>query len=271
MGELWRDLVEVMRRRPALWLPVLMADLLGYLANLGRNGLLRAFVLHQTAQQSVLGGAVVHGPMTASTMESTTVLALLLSWFTYFLRILLYAGALVATAALVNAYLDRADKPAAAVGPAMQRQWSTILELTLRALAVYAVAALLMSWVSPALIKYGQGALLKNFWFALALSLLVPAVLATLVAPVAVRLLSGRTIDTALNKLTQHFAYVLVAVTTFLATVVSANSRALAQAGPAARYPLEIIGSWMVALPYALLFVGLSLLARRNARAEVEA
>ena len=266
MGELWRDLVELLRTRPILWLPVLLADLLGYLLNLARNGVLRQVVLHQTTQHSALGGAVVHGPMSASAMESTTIVALLLSWLTYFGRMLLYSGALIATAALVQSLREREPKPVQVVGPALARGWGGMLELALRGLAVYAVAALLFSWLSPFLAKHGQAALLHNLWFGYGLTLAVLLLLAVLLPPVALRVLSGQQPSGTLARASQQFSVVPVVVASLLAATVSANSRELALAPPGARYPLEIVGSLVVALPYVLLFTGLSLLARRAAQ-----
>lgn len=263
MGELWRDLVDMLRRKPSLWAPVLIADVLAYLANLGRNALLRAIVLHRTAQQSVLGGQVVHGPMTASMMESTTIVALLLSWVTYFVRILLYTTAFFATAALVRAVTERVRNPSAEIGPSLGRNWGGILELALRALAIYAIAALLFSWVSPYMAKHGHTALLHNAWFDYALSVLAPLALAFLLPPVALRVLTGREPDAVTRSISQQFALTLVIVISVLGTAVTSNSRQLAQLAAGARYPLEMIGSLLVALPYVLLFTGIALLARR--------
>lgn len=269
MGELWRDLVDLLRRRPALWVPVLVADLLGYLVDMGRNALLVAVVLHQTAHQSALGGPIIHGPMSASAMEGTTILALLLSWLTYFVRLLLYAGAFIAIAALVEAYSERVRKPAAELGPALQRSWGGILELSLRALSVYAIAALLFTWLAGYVSNHGHKALLHNLWFDFVLrGLLLRLILAVLLAPVALRVLSGSQPDKPHARLSQQFAAILALVISLLALFVGYNSRELAQVPPAARYPLEIVGSLLVALPYVLLFTGLALLARRLAKAE---
>ncbi len=270
MGELWRDLVDLLRTRPALWLPVLLADLLGYLLNLGRNSLLKAIVWHETSQRSALGGAVIHGPMTASAMQSATIFALLLSWFVYFVRLLLFSGALMATAALVWGYLNREPKPVQTVGPFLATRRGGIFELTLRALAVYAVAALLFSWLSSFLQKHGYIAVLRNPWFGLALGLIVLLALSILLPPVALRVLAGRTPDRKLARDSQQLAASLSVIVTVLSAFVGANSREMARIPPAARYPLEIIGSLVVALPYVLLFTGLALQARKLARSEVD-
>ena len=269
MGELWRDLVETLRRWPALWLPVLLADLLSYAVNLGRNGLLRLLVLHQTAQHSVFGGPVVHGPMTASAMESTTVIALLLSWLTYFFRTLFYAGAFVATAALLRAFSERDQRPAAQVAPAMGRHWGGMLELALRGLAVYAIAALVLSWLTPYLTRHGHAAVVHNGWFGFVVSLVVLLTLSWLLPPVGLRVLSGHEPKPLLARSAQQFAMVPVLVAALLAWFVGANARELAQAPAGARYPLEIVGSLVVALPYVLLFIGVALRARRQVREAV--
>jgi hypothetical protein len=82
---------------------------------------------------------------------------------------------------------------------------------------------------------------------------------------VALRVLSGRDPDAATRSISQQFAATLVIVISILAVVVGSNSRQLAQVSPGARYPLEVVGSWFVALPYVLLFTGIALLSRRNA------
>ncbi len=270
MGELWRDLVEMLRGRPALWLPVLIADLIGYLINLGRVGLLHAIILHNTAQQSVFGGSVVHGPMTASAVEGTTIAAVLLTWSTYFLRLLLYSSAFVATAALVQAYMERANKPVATVVPALAKYRGGILELALRGLAVYAVAALAMSWLSPFLAHHGGTATLRSPWFNFGVTLLILLLLSALLAPPALRVMAGRSPGKDLTRRAQLFAFSLVLVAALLAMFVLANGRELTQVPAGARYPLEAIGSLLGSLPYVLLFTGFALLARRLAREDNE-
>lgn len=270
MGELWRDLVDVLRQRPLLWLPVLLADLLGYLINLGRTGLLHLLVVHETSQHSVLGGTAVRTPMSTSAMQSTSIIALLLTWLTYFFRIALYSTALIAIAALVQAYRERRERPAGAVRPALADGSGGILDLSLRALSVYAVAALLFGWLSPFLANHGQKAILRNAWFGYGLTLVLLLALSFCLPPAALRVLAGRRPDARSVQLSRLFSLVLALVASLLAAFVASNARELTQVPLAARYPLEIIGSLLVALPYVLLFTGLSLLARQVARQETE-
>lgn len=269
MGKLWQELVESLRQRPLLWLPVLLADLLGYLLNLGRNGLVHAVMLHQTAQRSALGGQVVHGPLTASALQTTTIAALLISWLVYFLRVLLYSAALFAMAGLLEAYRERRKTPAAEMGPTVAANWGHIFDLALRAIVIYAVAALLASWITSALATHGHVALLRNPFLGLGLGLLVLLALAFFLPPVAIRLLSGTRLDEATRQKGRSLAVVLVFVAALFSNFVGSSSRQLAQAPAAAKIPLEIIGSLVAALPYVLLYTGICLLAR-HARLQAE-
>ncbi len=269
MSELWQELVDLLRRRPLLWLPVLAADLLGYFVNLARVATLRAMVLHQTARHSVLGGAVVHTQLSASAMQSTTVLALLLTWLSYFVRALLYAAALVIVAEMVRNAGERRRPAETSPGTALARHWGGMLELALRTLAVYAIAALLFSWLTQWLTRHGHTALLHSAWLGNGVLLIVLIILALSLPPVALRVLSGRSPDARSAGLSQQLALLLLLVVAVLGIFVG-NSRELAQVAPAVRYPLEAIASLVVALPYALLFVGLGVLARALAGRSVD-
>lgn len=265
MGELWQELVELLRQRPLLWVPVLVADLLGYLCNLGRVATLRAFVLHQTAQHSVLGGAVMHGQLSASALRSTTVVALLLTWLSYFVRILLYAVALVVTAQLVRRAREHQREAPRDATASAAAHWGGILELSLRALAIYALAALLYSLLTQWLTRHNDTGLLHTAWLGNGALLVVLMVLAVTLPPVAVRVLAGTVPEPRMAALSQQLAISLLLLVAMLGLFVG-NSRQLAQVTPAVRYPLEAVASLVVALPYVLLFVGLSVLAMSLSR-----
>ncbi len=266
MSELWRDLSEVLWKRPVLWLPVLVADLLGYLLNVGRGALIRAVVLSRL-QHSVLSGQAV-GAMTPGVAQSTSILALLLTWTANFLRIFLYAAALVVTARLVWAVVSREKD--VSVAAAVRANLGGIFELALRALAIDAVAALLFSLTVSYLRKAGAVAILRNGWFTQGAALLLMVVLAVAVAPVAVRVLAGKAPGTAVSRQAQLLALTLGFVSLLMGTFVATNGAALLHASAGARFGLELVGSLLVALPYAPMFVGLSLLAKRLGTVEGE-
>ena len=266
MSELWRDLSEVLWKRPMLWLSILLADLFGSLLNLGRGALIRAVVLSHL-QHSVLSGQAV-GAMRPDVARSTSILALLLTWTTNFLRISLYATAFVVTARLVWAFLSRDE--GLSVAAAVRAKWGGIVEVALRVLAIDAVAALLFSLLVSYLRKGGMDTILRNGWFTQGCALLLMMVLAVAVAPAAVRVLAGKSPGAAVRRQAQLLALTLGFVSLLVAAFVAGNGAALLRTSPGARLGLELVGSLLIALPYAPMFVGLSLLARLLEGAEDE-
>ncbi len=266
MGELWRDLSDLLWKRPVLWLPVLAADLLGFLVNLGRSAWLRAIVLRGSEYHSALGGAPTHAAMTPGTVETTSILALLITWASYFLRLLFYAAALIITSALARGFLSRLPNPWTEIGPRLRATRGGIVELTLRSLAVYAVAALVLGLLGKTVAKAGGAAILRSGWFDPVLTLLVIAVLAITVAPAAVHILAGRAVTPAIDREAQVLAFSTGIVSMLLGTFVAMNVRTLLHTPPSIGIPLEIVGSLLVALPFAPMFVGLILLARKAVR-----
>ena len=263
MEKLWRETSELMWQRPLLWLPVLAADLLAFLVNLGSGALVRKFVLGSLQYRSALGGAPVRGPVSTAAVQHATLVALLITWPANFLRLLLYATAFIVTAALVRDVMTRARKPAAAAGEALLRSSGGILSLSLRALAIYACAGVLLDWLGKWLLAHGHKATLLSGWVETGAGVLVFAVLAWLVAPTAVQVLAHRYPASEPRRHAQIFAFVLGVISLLLSRFVVSNMRSVHIASPVASFALELTGSWISALPYAVLFVALARIALR--------
>ena len=261
MEELWRETSELMWQRPVLLLPVLAADLLGFLVNLGGGLLFRSVVLSDLQYHSALGGAPVRGQLSAAASQHATLLFLLITWPINFVRLALYATALIATAALVRAFLTRSRAPVTEMGAALQRHAGGVFSLALRAFAVYACAAAALDFGTKSLLAHGHKAVLTSGWLDTGAGVLVFAVLAWLVAPTAVQVLAQRYPSPALERRAQLFVLALGLVSLALGRFVATNLRSVHIASPAARYPLELTGSWIAALPYAVLFVALARIA----------
>ena len=263
MGELWRGVTEITWKRPSVWLPVLIADLVGFFINLGRLALLRAVVVEHSEYRSALGGAPMRAPITAATAHGITTLALVIDWTSYLLRLLLYAAALIATAALVHGFRERVQRPWAGIGVALRRYAGGIFSLSLRALAIYGAAALLFSWLANSIVSHGHKAWLANGWLELGATLILMLALALLLAPVAVQVLAKRYAPADIKQRAQVFAFSLGLVALAIGTFVTANIRTVRGGLSLGRTLLELSGSWLVALPYAVLFVGIALLAHQ--------
>ena len=269
MEEFWRETSELLLQRPILWLPVLLADLLGFLVTLGSGALLRSVVLAPLQYRSALGGAPMRAPISAAAMQHATLMAGLITWPSNFLRLLLYAAALIVTASLVGSFAKRRAQKPVEIGAALQRSFPGILSLTLRSFAIYAAAALLLDWVGKWLLAHGHKTAFANPWVEIGAGVLVVAALAWFIAPAAIQVLTERASTPLRKREAQIFAFGLGIVSLALGRFVATNVHAVRITSPLALYALELTGSWIAALPYVVLFVLLSRIAFKAA-AEAE-
>ena len=266
MEELWQQASEMMTQRPVLWLPVLVADLLGFLVNIASAALVRYIVYSRVQYHSVLGGGATRVPLNAAAVQHVRTLALAIAWSSNLVRLLFYAAALVATAALVRGFRARADRPVAEIAPALGHHLTGIVSLALRAWALYAAAAFLMDLLGRWLLAHGHKAVLTGGWVETGAGLLLVALLALYLAPAAIHILAGHRPSPLVQRRGQILGFALAGVALLLGRFVENNLRSVNVAFLPARYVLGLTGSWIVALPYAVLFAGLGLLAWQTTR-----
>lgn len=272
MDELWRKGSELLWERPLLWVPVLLADVLAFLVSLGSNTLVRTFVLSHMQAQSVLGGPALQRQLTPSALRQANLVAAAITIPADFLRLVLYALALVTTLALVHAIVRREGNGFAAILPAWGRFLGPIFSLSLRALAIYGGVAFVTAWVSRALLAHGHKVVVAQGWPELGFGLLRVALLAYLLAPEALEALAHRAPTPQRRRDVQIFAFALGIISLLLSVFVAANVRSVHIDSLAARYVLELTGSWIAALPYAVFFVILAIaIVKTAAEADFEA
>lgn len=268
MEELWRKVTELMAGRPWLWLPVLVADVLAFLIGLGSKVLLQHILVDRFATRSVLGGPTVVAPLNASAVQSALQIAAPIEWGANLLRLLLYTLAFLATAALVRAFRARSRRPTDEIGLVLRKQFVDVLPVAGTALLVYLVTAFLGKAVSDFLRTHGHRNLLLGGayvggWFGFGVGVITTALLAWLVAPAAIQALARRSVDPAHRRQAQILAFALGLAALVLSRFVQANLMAL-HASAITRALLGITGSWIAALPYAVLFSALGLLAIKS-------
>lgn len=266
MEELWRKISELMMQRPLVWLPVLLADLMAFLIGLGGKAWLRGILVHRLETRSVLGGPSVMVPVTPSAVQSAMLAVAPIEWGVNLLRLLLYTLAFLATAALVRAFRARTERPGDEIAVVIRRQFVDVLPVAGTALLVYIVVSFAAKVSSESLIRHGHQAVLQSGaivggWFGLAVGAVTVACLALLVAPAAVQALARRALDAAHRRQAQILALSLGFAALVLGRFVETNLLQARGASPVARALLGITGSWIAALPYAVLFAGLGLLA----------
>lgn len=266
MEELWRKVSELMMQRPLLWLPVLAADLLAFLIGLGGKAWLQHILISRLVTRSVLGGPAVMAPVSPSTVQRAVEAVAPIEWGTNLLRLLLYTLAFLATAALVRAFRARSQKPGEEIGTVIRRQFTDVLPVAGTALLVYLVTSFAAKFFSAYLIRHGHRAVLQSGayvggWFGLAVGAVTIVLLALLVAPAAVQALARTALDVSHRRQAQILALSLGLVAMVLGRFVEANLLAIRTASPVALALLGATGSWIAALPYAVLFAGLGFLA----------
>ena len=266
MEELWRKVSELMMQRPLLWLPVLVADLLAFLVGLGGKVWLQHILIRRLETRSVMGGPAVMAPVSPSAVQSAVQAVAPIEWGTNLLRLLLYTLAFLATVALVRAFRARSQKPADEMASVLRRQFTDVLPVAGTALLIYLVTSFAAKFLSAYLIRHGHRAVLQSGsyiggWFGLAVGAVTIVFLALLVAPAAVQALAHRALDVTHRQQAQILALSLGMVALVLGRFVEANLRELRTASPVAQALLGLTGSWIAALPYAVLFAGLGFLA----------
>lgn len=255
MEELWQKSSEMLGARPLLWIPVLIADLLGFFATIGGNALVQKLVLNKIQYRSVLGGPAVSKPLTPAVVQHANLVAAAVTLPSDFVRLLLYSLAFLATAALVLAYARRDEKAIRTVAPALGSHVGGIFSLALRALAIYGGMVLLTGWLSQTLIAHGHRSAVISGWPELGMGLIRVGLLAWFLAPAAIQVLARRQPTGERRKAIIIFAFALGAVALLLGKFVTDNVRSVHIASAPVRTLLELTGSWIVALPYAVFFV----------------
>lgn len=266
MEELWRKVSELMMQRPLLWLPVLVADLLAFLVGLGGKAWLQHILMNRLATRSVMGGPAVMAPVSPSAVQNAVQAVAPIEWGTSLVRLLLYTLAFLATVALVRAFRARSQRPGDEIGSVIRRQFTDVLPVAGTALLIYLIVSFAARFLSAFLIRHGHRAMLQSGaaiggWFGLIVGALTIVLLALLVAPAAVQALARRALDPTHRQQAQTLALSLGLVAMILGRFVEANLLALRGASPLTQALLGMTGSWIAALPYALVFAGLGILA----------
>lgn len=268
MGEFWRKASDLFWGKPLLWLPVLVADLLGSGIDAGQKAIVRAVVLSKMEYHSALGGTVQHVPLTAAAVQQATQIAIPLQWTSNFLRILLYAVALVLTCGMVRELLSRSQemwKPAAA----LEGRWGGILGVTLRVLALTVLFTVLYGWAGRWLLAHGYKGVVASPWYHLGCAVLLMLLLAWAVAVTALQMVSNGSISEAGGRQATIMAFLLGLASLALSFFVEQSAPALAHMPDGRRIPLQMLASLLTAVPYILMFLGFGVLAVQQDRTRI--
>jgi hypothetical protein len=284
MRNLWSTTTSLLRRHPLLWLPVIAADVasfwLSWLERLLHRQLIEQIVIWLSKSHSVLGETPDYNTLTPAVANKAAALTAPLVWTTRYLGICLYTAALIATAAIVYSLSETGAATLRQGLLSIQTSRRRILIFSLKFFFLNAVVGILGSWLLSWSMQL-QSAWEKNtsassaFQIAVEksnLPVLLPALLlavaiATIMAPIAVRLLQppGVPLFPQQAKSARRTSLIVVAIAAALQVLIQQVEPSLFQRLGTATATLLTVGfavSLITAIPFVLLYVALALIAK---------
>jgi hypothetical protein len=262
MKELWHRTVELIRRYPVLWLPVIWAALLSY-----GWGQLRLIILHDVLplvfrQQSVLGGYV---PDTSHLKAvEFFILAAINTNVCEFTDVCCYIVALLMTAKMLGRLTaaNGRDNPYSEISIANHGAGVLVLGLI-----VFVLAYVFIPLVFAPILYYANSAhrtsILTRPYVLAPEVLLLYMTLAYFVTPMALKLLfrpKKHLVDAESISRGRKFSLLAGATITLLSLIQMSISKSYLQ-GLSGSATFGVLSTVFVALPYIGLFVALSLVA----------
>lgn len=264
--QVWRETTVLFWGYPALWLPVLGADLLSF-------ALLRLdkYVVHVVIYHLLLGPpSVLTGQRSPSdpshaVLVEATAIGGLLEWIAHFTEIVLYTAAFFMTAALVRTIRRPETKPFRSALQFVRSQWPAIFGVSMRVLGLLVIFAIsFATFVAFTVPKY-----LPHWQMGITYTIVLPAfsIIACVVAPIAMRRIGAKELPpltTESKKNGRIVSMLMVIVSSFLGYCLPFVARSFAAEplfrNSTAETVLAGIGSLVTAVPYIVLFIALTLI-----------
>jgi hypothetical protein len=272
MRNLWRATAYLFWQHPVLWLPLIVADLTAFCIESLKRLLTHQIVLWlvQRHSASILSSGPEYSDQASASVKAA-LLTLPFIWGTYFLSILLYTMAMLATAAILHNLSVARDTNLPAVAPMIWSSMRRALVLSIKLLALCATSALLFGPLIILSLTFGS----KPFWqfptflFSELLTTLVMVGISYLITPSALRLIQylnpsvGFQWTYGQGRLVGAAAVVVSAgLSLLLQKAEPSILRDLHPHGSAFVYMINAVISLIVAFPYIPLFIALYLIAR---------
>jgi hypothetical protein len=267
MRDLWRKTTALFWENPILWLPVVCADLLAFCFTRLQKLLTRQLINSLLLSHSALTGQVIPPADEHAVITKAAIIFGPFVWGTYFLNTCLYTAALVVTATLVRTLGEHVRPDLPLVLGSLRSRSRRILVLSIKLLALYALAAalLLQATTLAQKWKFPPTYLIPCFL------VLVTVSIAYCMAPSGISLLrdaQSRSVAPEYITWGRSFSMLLVlasfAVGYFVPMVEQSLFASPLLAGGVPRLIIEALASSVAAFPYVLLFISLSLIATND-------
>ncbi len=265
--QVWRKTTALFWQYPVLWLPVLAADLLSFFL-----AKLQKYVTHVLIYHLLLGPASVFGarsgliePSSNAIVFKAAMLGGALEWSMHFAQIFLYTTAFLITAALVRKILRQQTEFFSSGARFMQSRWREILGLSVRILGIVAVFAISLGVLISFTISQTQKYMVHTpIGLIYIMSVAAFCCMAYFAAPVAMRRVCTKILNTESSQNGRIYAVLTVLVSSLLGYCLPYLEGSFATepffSSASAVTTRGAIVSLLVAFPYAVLFIALTLI-----------
>ena len=249
--------------------PVVVVDLAGFCLNLLQKKITSSIITSIVSSHSVLGTTPEPLNVTGRITLEVVLLTKPIVWCTHLLKLCLYASAMVTIFILISMFSAKQQPSLDSIISSLRQSFSRLFVFSLKTLISIGIAAI-VAFLSVFLFLQTHGTRLmstRNFGYVLA-SLLFPAI-AYVMAPAAINLLRPHGSEILPAEIVRNAR--LSAVLTVLASIalyfltLQIEPSFISGSTPYGGTPLfEAIASTISAVPYIVLFIALSLLAKAD-------
>jgi hypothetical protein len=272
MQELWRKTIELFRKNPILWLPVLCSDITVFWLTRVQNLATRKIAewCITTSVQSVLGGTYTKSDLSQQAIRRAELLGAPLEWGTYFAHIGLYTAAFVMTAMLVNMLLQNREADSAEAFRSLRSFTRGMLRLSIKLLGIYAAGSVVFVLPITYLWKIsGLSKLVTPSFLGAGEAVVISTCAAWLLTPTAIALLQAKdSISASADQL--KWGRIFAILTPPVSILIGYLAQRAEQAVPlTSNFEFTVAGmavSVASSVPYIVLFVSLSLVAASQIR-----
>lgn len=265
MRELWLKTFELFRRHPVLWAPYVCAELLAFslltLRRMAYKPILYWFA--RTTSKSALGGQSTTYDFRAG-QHKAVITGGLLDWATRYLNACLLTAALVATTLVLAALLQGRMPEWMDILRTIRAQANRIMVYALKFCALMLAATAIVFGPMLSFDFHPQPGKLTYYLFLIGVPLLLTAIVAWIMTPVAMRLLcvlESPPVTAERRKLGRYFALIVILVSF---SFQFAAQRAATHITLQSRISVTAFGAFtdlLINIPILFLFIALALLA----------
>ncbi len=230
--------------------------------------LTHAIILNVATKHSVLGNTAE--PITSTTLQTATILFLTkpIDWVTHFVALCLYVSAMISVFSLLSALRFKQELSLSTILVPLQQSFGRLVAFSLKLLIVIGIGVIPFVIAITVFFRTNSTRFISIQTFSYVFAALSFSTIAYLISPQALKLLrpmnsEGIAPETARLAKISAVLTVITSIALFFTTVVIKPSF-IPTSAPDGDLVYEMVASLVSATPYTVLFIALSLLARKD-------